>query len=40
MGDRPTTEITRVKQEVKLREWAEQIRVQQESGMTVTAFCA
>lgn len=40
MGDRTTPAITRVKQEVKLREWAEQIKAQQESGMTVTAFCA
>lgn len=40
MRDKTTTAITVVKQEVKLREWAEQIRAQQESGMTVTAFCA
>lgn len=40
MRDKTTTAITAVKQEVKLREWAEQIRAQQESGMTVTAFCA
>ena len=40
MRDKTTTAITAVKQKVKLREWGEQIRAQQESGMTVTAFCA
>ena len=32
-----TTAITTVKCDVKLREWTEQIKAQQESGMTVTA---
>ncbi len=40
MEAKTTKAITRVKQEVRLREWAEQIKAQQESGMTVTAFCA
>ncbi len=40
MEAKTTKGITRVKQEVRLREWAEQIKAQQESGMTVTAFCA
>ena len=35
-----TTAITTVKQDVQLQEWSEQIKAQQESGMTVTAFCA
>lgn len=35
-----TTAITTVKREVRLQEWMEQIKAQQESGMTVTAFCA
>ena len=34
------TAITTVKRDVQLREWTEQIKAQQESGMTVTAFCA
>lgn len=34
-----TTTITEVKREVKLREWTEQIRAQQNSGMTITAYC-
>ena len=34
------TAITTVKRNGQLREWAEQIKAQQESGMTVTAFCA
>ena len=32
-----TTAITTVKRDVQLQEWA---KVQQESGMTVTAYCA
>ncbi len=35
-----TTAITKVKRELQLREWTEQIKAQQESGMTVTAYCA
>ena len=35
-----TTTITTVKRDVQLQEWAEQIKAQQESGMTVTAYCA
>ncbi len=35
-----TTAITTVKREVRLQEWMEQIKAQQESGMTVTAYCA
>ena len=35
-----TTAITTVKRNVHLQEWKEQIKAQQESGMTVTAFCA
>ena len=35
-----TTAITTVKRDVQLREWTEQIKAQQESGMTVTAYCA
>ncbi|MBR4626326.1 MAG: IS66 family insertion sequence element accessory protein TnpB [Ruminococcus sp.] len=35
-----TTAITNVKREVKLQEWAEQIKAQQESGMTVRKWCA
>ena len=37
---KPTTAITTVKRDVKLQEWMEQIKAQQESGMTVTAYCA
>lgn len=37
---KPTTAITRVKRDVQLQEWMEQIKAQQESGMTVTAYCA
>lgn len=40
METKTTTAISTVKQEIKLREWTEQIKAQQESGMTVTAFCA
>ncbi len=35
-----TTAITTIKRDVKLQEWMEQIKAQQESGMTVTAYCA
>lgn len=35
-----TTAITTVKQELRLQEWMEQIKAQQESGMTVAAYCA
>jgi len=35
-----TTAITTVKRDVQLQEWTEQIKAQQESGMTVTAYCA
>ena len=35
-----TTAITTVKEAVKLQEWMEQIKAQQESGITVTAYCA
>ena len=35
-----TTAITTVKRDVKLQGWMEQIKAQQESGMTVTAYCA
>lgn len=35
-----TTAITAVKQEVRMRDWAEQIKAQQESGMTVQKWCA
>lgn len=35
-----TTAITTVKRNLHLQEWKEQIKAQQESGMTVTAFCA
>jgi len=34
------TAITTVKRDVQLQEWIEQIKAQQESGMTVTAYCA
>ncbi len=37
---KPTTAITTVKRDVQLQEWMEQIKAQQESAMTVTAFCA
>ena len=33
-----TTAITTIKRDVKLQEWMEQIKAQQESGMTVTAY--
>jgi hypothetical protein len=35
-----TTAITTVKRDIQLQEWSEQIKAQQESGMTVTAYCA
>ena len=35
-----TTAITTVKRNVQLQEWTEQIKSQQESGMTVKAYCA
>ncbi|HRR77569.1 MAG TPA: hypothetical protein P5191_12280 [Ruminococcus sp.] len=35
-----TTAITTVKRDVQLREWTEQIKAQQESGMTVAAYCS
>ena len=35
-----TTAITNVKRDEQLQEWTEQIKAQQESGMTVTAYCA
>lgn len=34
-----TTAITTIKRDVKLQEWMEQIKAQQESGMTVTDWC-
>ena len=37
---KPTTAITTVKRDAKLQEWMEQIKAQQESEMTVTAYCA
>lgn len=40
MAAKTTTAITTVKQELHLREWSEQIKAQQESGMTVAAYCA
>ena len=35
-----TTAITSVKQDVRLREWAEQLEAQQASGLTVLQWCA
>ena len=35
-----TTTITTVKQQMKLKEWAEQIEARQVSGMTVQDWCA
>lgn len=40
METKTTTAITTVKQKLHLREWIEQIKAQQESGMTVAAYCA
>ena len=34
-----TTAITTVKRNVQLQEWTKQIKEQQESGMTVKAYC-
>lgn len=34
------TAINNIKQNVQLQEWTKQIKAQQESGMTVTAYCA
>lgn len=39
MRTKTTTAITKVKREIRLRELEEQIRAQQESGMTVTKYC-
>lgn len=35
-----TTAITEVKQEIRRRDWAEQIEAQQASGMTVQKWCS
>ena len=35
-----TTAITTIKRDLRLQEWKEQIKAQQESGMTVTSYCA
>ena len=35
-----TTAITTVKQEVRISDWAAQIKAQQASGMTVHKWCA
>ncbi|MBR0483891.1 MAG: hypothetical protein IJJ69_03825 [Oscillospiraceae bacterium] len=35
-----TTAVTTVKQQMKLREWAEQIEARHASGMTVQSWCA
>jgi len=35
MASETTTAITAVKQDVRLREWAEQLEAQQASGLTV-----
>ena len=35
-----TTAVTTVKQQMKLREWAEQIETRRASGMTVQSWCA
>ena len=40
MSSKTTTSISTVKQEVRLREWSEQIKAQQESGLTVQEWCA
>ena len=34
-----TTAITTIKRNVQLQEWTKQIKEQQESGMTVKAYC-
>ena len=40
MTSKITNAISTVKQEVRLREWSEQIKAQQESGLTVQKWCA
>ncbi|MBR6107884.1 MAG: hypothetical protein IKQ39_07725 [Oscillospiraceae bacterium] len=40
MQSETTTAITAVKQDVHLREWAEQLEAQQASGLTVPQWCA
>jgi hypothetical protein len=35
-----TTAVTTVKQQMKLREWAEQIEARRASGMSVQSWCA
>ncbi len=40
MASETTTAITAVKQDVRLREWAEQLDAQQASGLTVPQWCA
>ena len=35
-----TTAVTTVKQQMKLREWADQIEARRASGMTVQSWCA
>ena len=35
-----TTAVTTVKQQMKLREWADQIKARRASGMTVQSWCA
>lgn len=39
-GRKKATAITAIKEEVRLRDWAEQIEAQQVSGMTVQKWCA
>ena len=39
MQSETTTAITAVKQDVRLREWAEQLEAQQASGLTVRRWC-
>ena len=39
MQSETTTAITAVKQDVHLREWAEQLEAQQTSGLTVQQWC-
>ena len=40
MKSETTTAITAVKQDIHLREWAEQLETQQASGLTVPQWCA
>ena len=40
MKSETTTAITAVKQDIHLREWAEQLETQQASGLTVPTWCA